>query len=142
LVRHSSSYPDFARRIRQPAEKASFARESFVRGELRAPTLVVAQASAQAFGRGPTRYHSKKPLPDMSTVYVLKCSDGNLYTGCTENLNDRLGRHEAGYVPATKARLPMTLMTYIVFNDQYKAFNFERYLKSGSGRAFLNKRLV
>ena len=38
-----SSHPDFARRIRQPAEKTSCARESFAR-----------QASAQAFGRGPT----------------------------------------------------------------------------------------
>ena len=75
-------------------------------------------------------------------VYILKCSDGNLYTGCTENLKDRLRRHEAGNLPATKARLPVTLKTYIVFTDQYKALNFEIYLKTGSGRAFLQKRLI
>ncbi|TRZ64951.1 MAG: GIY-YIG nuclease family protein, partial [Spirochaetia bacterium] len=32
--------------------------------------------------------------------------------------------------------------TYITFNDKYKAFEFEKYLKSGSGRAFINKHLL
>ena len=75
-------------------------------------------------------------------VYVLRCADGNLYTGCTENLDERLKRHHAGHVPATKLRLPAVLITYIAFSDKYKAFEFERYLKGGSGRAFLNKHLV
>jgi putative endonuclease len=75
-------------------------------------------------------------------VYILKCSDENLYTGCTENLDDRLKRHNSGYVQATKLRLPVALITYIAFTDKYKAFAFEKYLKSGSGRAFLNKRLI
>lgn len=75
-------------------------------------------------------------------VYILICNDGKTYVGCTDNLYDRLKRHESGWVPATKSRLPFTLETYIVFKNKYKAFNFERYLKSGSGRAFLNKRLI
>jgi putative endonuclease len=75
-------------------------------------------------------------------VYVLRCADGKLYTGCTENLDERLGRHNAGHVPATTLRLPVALITYIAFSDKYKAFEFERYLKGGSGRAFLNKHLV
>jgi putative endonuclease len=29
-----------------------------------------------------------------------------------------------------------------VFTDKYKAFAFEKYLKGGSGRAFMNKRLI
>jgi len=78
----------------------------------------------------------------MYTVYILKCADGKTYTGCTENLNERLDRHVNGYVPATENRRPIKLVTYVVFNDKYKAFKFETYLKSGSGRAFLNKRLV
>jgi predicted GIY-YIG superfamily endonuclease len=75
-------------------------------------------------------------------VYILKCSDGNLYTGCTGDLDDRLKRHNSGSVPATKLRIPVALITYIAFTDKYKAFAFEKYLKGGSGRAFLNKRLV
>jgi len=32
-------------------------------------------------------------------------------------------------------------VTYIAFSDEQKAIEFERYLKSASGRAFANKRL-
>jgi len=76
------------------------------------------------------------------TVYILKCFDGKPYTGCTENLEERLERHMNGYVPATESRRPIRLMTHIVFDDKYKAFEFEKYLKSGSGRAFINKHLI
>ena len=78
----------------------------------------------------------------MWTVYILKCSDGKFYTGCTSDLAERLARHHAGYVPATKARLPLVLITYIVFSEKHKAYNFEKYLKTGSGRAVMYKRLV
>lgn len=78
----------------------------------------------------------------MRTVYILKCADGKPYTGCTENLKERLGRHNNGYVPSTENRRPIALITYIVFCDKYKAFEFEKYLKSGSGRAFVNKHLM
>lgn len=78
----------------------------------------------------------------MYYVYILRCSDNKPYTGCTEDLKDRLKRHQLGNVPATKNRLPVNLITYIAFQDKYLAFNFEKYLKSGSGRAFLKKRLV
>ena len=75
-------------------------------------------------------------------VYILKCSDGKLYTGCTEDFDERLNRHKSGYVNATKFRLPVTLVSYTAFPDKYKAFEFEKYLKSGSGRAFLAKHYV
>ena len=78
----------------------------------------------------------------MYTVYILKCADGKLYTGCTENLEERLGRHTNGHVPATEGRRPVELITHIVFADKYKAFEFEKYLKSGSGRAFVKKHLA
>ena len=75
-------------------------------------------------------------------VYVLRCADKNLYTGCTENLDERFQRHKKGHVPATANRLPVKLVAYIAFGNKYKAFEFEKYLKSGSGRSFLNKHLV
>jgi predicted GIY-YIG superfamily endonuclease len=46
------------------------------------------------------------------------------------------------YVPATKNIRPVSLLTYLAFTDKYKAIAFEKYLKSGSGRAFMKKRLV
>jgi putative endonuclease len=75
----------------------------------------------------------------MYYVYFLMCSDNRPYTGCTDNLKDRLDRHNKGGVPATKERLPVKLVSYFAFFDKYTAFNFEKYLKSGSGRAFMKK---
>ena len=92
----------------------------------------------------PASFVGQRPPSDNSRywVYILKCSDNTTYTGCTSNLDDRLNRHNRGSVPATKSRRPIELITYIVFSDKYKAFAFEKYLKTGSGRAFLNKRLI
>lgn len=78
----------------------------------------------------------------MHIVYILKCFDGKPYTGYTEDLNERLERHNNGHVPATKSRRPIALFTYVVFGDKYKALEFEKYLKSGSGRAFMKKHLI
>ena len=33
------------------------------------------------------------------------------------------------------------MKTYVAFSDETQAFAFEKYLKSGSGRAFAKKRL-
>lgn len=75
-------------------------------------------------------------------VYLLKCKDDSTYTGCTSNLEQRLGTHQRGQVNYTKTRLPVKLVTYIAFDDKTKAFQFEKYLKSGSGKAFANKRFL
>ena len=75
-------------------------------------------------------------------VYILKCSDGTFYTGCTSDLEDRLHRHSKGENTYTKVRLPVELVGYTAFIDKYKAYEFERYLKSGSGKAFARKRLI
>jgi len=72
-------------------------------------------------------------------VYILLCCDKKPYIGCTDNLKDRIIRHQKGQVPATKNRLPIKLISYFVFSNKYTAFNFEKYLKSGSGRAFMKK---
>jgi len=77
----------------------------------------------------------------MYYVYSLKCKDG-FYVGCCENLDERLERHENGNVPATTDRLPVSLEFYFAIADKYKAFSFEKYLKSGSGRALVNRRLI
>ena len=77
----------------------------------------------------------------MYYVYSLQCRDG-FYVGCTDNLKDRLSRHEKGNVPATFNRLPLKLDFYFAIKNKYKAFEFEQYLKSGSGRAFIKKHFI
>ena len=74
----------------------------------------------------------------MYYVYSLKCKNG-YYVGCTDNFKDRLARHKKGHVPATANRLPIEVDFYFVIKDKYIAFEFEKYLKSGSGRAFIKK---
>lgn len=78
----------------------------------------------------------------MWQVYVLRCNDETYYTGCTSDINERLSRHSKGQVQYTSSRLPVNLTVIINFSDKYKAYDFERYLKSGSGKAFMNKRLI
>lgn len=75
----------------------------------------------------------------MYYVYILRCNDGRPYTGCTDDLNARMERHRKGYVNATKPLLPVILISYFAFSNKYTAFNFEKYLKSGSGRSFMKK---
>lgn len=77
----------------------------------------------------------------MWTVYILKCSDNSYYVGCSNDMNDRLSRHNSGQVSYTSTRLPFQIVHLSVFFDKYKAYEYEKYLKSGSGRAFAKKRL-
>lgn len=47
----------------------------------------------------------------MAFVYILRCSDGSLYTGIAKDLAARLRRHQAGRASRyTRARLPVTLV--------------------------------
>jgi len=75
-------------------------------------------------------------------VYILKCADNSYYTGCTSDLDDRINRHLKGENTYTKERLPVSLVYYSAFMDKYKAYEFEKYLKSGSGKAFAKKRFL
>ena len=44
----------------------------------------------------------------MYFVYLLRCSDGTLYTGCTNNLDRRLAAHNAGKgTKYTRSRRPV-----------------------------------
>jgi predicted GIY-YIG superfamily endonuclease len=77
------------------------------------------------------------------TVYILEslADPARHYTGFTEDLPKRLLFHNAGGVPASAPFRPWRVKTHVVFTDREKALNFERYLKSHSGRAFAMKRL-
>ena len=42
------------------------------------------------------------------TVYILRCGDGTLYTGCTNDLPRRLAAHRSGRgAKYTRSRLPV-----------------------------------
>jgi len=77
----------------------------------------------------------------MEYTYILKCADGTYYTGHTQDLEERLRRHKKREITYTKYRLPVELIFYAAFSDKYKAIAFEKYMKSGSGRAFAKRHL-
>lgn len=79
----------------------------------------------------------------MKYVYILQSlSDTkHFYTDITRNLKERLSMHNSGAVPHTAKCRPWRIKTYVAFTDEVRASAFEKYLKSGSGRAFARTRL-
>ncbi|MFT3811416.1 MAG: GIY-YIG nuclease family protein [Micropepsaceae bacterium] len=79
----------------------------------------------------------------MFYVYLIEslAADGQRYVGLTGDLRRRLKEHDGGKSLHTSKFRPWRLVTYVSFSEQAKAEAFERYLKSGSGHAFANKRL-
>ncbi len=80
----------------------------------------------------------------MKYVYILQsvlASGEHYYVGVTDDLKARLKRHNAGEVSHTSKFAPWRIKTYLAFSDENQAVEFERYLKSASGRAFAKKRL-
>jgi len=77
----------------------------------------------------------------MRTVYLLRSSakPEQTYVGVTTDLERRLKEHNAGHSPHTSKYRPWTLVVAMQFADDRKANEFERYLKTGSGRAFARK---
>jgi putative endonuclease len=63
------------------------------------------------------------------------------YIGYTENLKERLSTHNSGGSTYTTKYRPWELVFYLGLKSKIKALEFERYLKSPSGRAFASKRL-
>jgi predicted GIY-YIG superfamily endonuclease len=74
-------------------------------------------------------------------VYIVQSEidPGHFYTGLTDDLRERVKNHNAGQVHHTSKWRPWRLKAYIAFSDRARAAQFERYLKSASGRAFTKK---
>ncbi len=77
-------------------------------------------------------------------VYIIQSLNlqDQIYVGCTEDLKKRLSNHNTGTTPHTAKYLPWKLIFYAGFENKFKAYEFEKFLKSGSGREFRNKRLL
>ncbi len=81
-------------------------------------------------------------MPKYYTYILLSSKSHIFYFGSTNNLDERLRLHNTGHVPSTKPHLPWELVWYGTFSTEKEARDFERYLKSGSGKAFAYKRLI
>ena len=76
-----------------------------------------------------------------SYVYMLQSlvDQERHYVGLTDNLQARLQVHNKGSVQHSAQFRPWRIKTAIAFTDRSRAADFERYLKSASGRAFAKK---
>ena len=76
----------------------------------------------------------------MYYVYILQSKkDNQLYTGCTNNLQQRFSLHNSGKVESTKNRRPLVLIFYEAFINKKDAFEREQWLKTGWGRNQVEK---
>lgn len=80
----------------------------------------------------------------MCCVYIIRSINHpeQIYVGRTVNLKKQLSNHNASTTPHTAKYKPWELMIQLGFKSEMKTVEFEQYLKSGSGRAFRDKRLI
>lgn len=79
----------------------------------------------------------------MFYVYILLNKvTKRYYIGYTPDLRKRIEKHLLGKVLSTKSNLNYKLIFYCAFETKNLALKFERYLKSGSGVAFMKKRFL
>ena len=63
-------------------------------------------------------------------VYMLRCADGSLYTGWSNDLERRLARHRAGTASRyTASRLPVELAMAAAMPDRSSAMREEARIK-------------
>ncbi len=76
-------------------------------------------------------------------VYFLKSKNQDWrYVGSTKNLKARFRSHNDGQNKSTKPYAPFSLETYIAVKTEQKAIKLEKYFKTGSGIAWMNKHLL
>jgi putative endonuclease len=82
--------------------------------------------------------------PSLHFVYIIVSVSHpeRYYVGLTNNVRRRLSHHNQGIVRSTASHRPWRLRTAICFVKRRRASEFEYYLKTGSGIAFLRKRFL
>ena len=78
---------------------------------------------------------------NMYFVYFLKSLKNNdLYVGSTEDIKNRLARHNTGKVKSTKFYRPWELLEFEIYPTRRDAVRRERLLKSGQQKEILKKK--
>ena len=104
-----------------------------------------ARGAAEGLAKGPAKRLIAGPLPAASActtaagwgVYILRCADGTLYTGCTNDLQRRLRAHGNQQVKYTRCRLPVALAYFEAAADRSAALRREAAIKRLARRAKL-----
>ncbi|MDP2655357.1 MAG: GIY-YIG nuclease family protein [bacterium] len=78
----------------------------------------------------------------MHYVYLLQDEQEKLYVGYSGDLKKRLYDHKSKRVNTTRVYKEPVLIWYCAFKNKKVALDFEKYLKVGSGHAFMRKHLL
>jgi len=105
--------------------------------------LIASRADHSRFQRWTSVRGLRRDLRMENTriVYILRslADPDRHYTGRTSNVTRRLEWHNAGLNTHTARHRPWQLLVSMEFHDHVAAARFERYLKTGSGRAFAKR---
>ena len=73
-------------------------------------------------------------------MYILKSEkDSSYYVGQTQNLKDRISRHNSGRSLSTKFKIPWKLVYQEQFNSRSEAVKREREIKKRKSRKYIEK---
>ena len=84
---------------------------------------------------------SHMKLAEKRFVYILRSNrdENRHYIGMTSDVSERLHWHNAGLNVHTSRNRPWHVIVSLEFRTEEPARQFERYLKTGSGRAFAKR---
>ncbi len=131
-----SSAPDFARETRDRASS----RQANTERPIREVCLAVAAQPRRRTLDGPLIGTSTR-MQHRCFVYILRSRTmpSRHYTGLTGDIRARVAAHNAGECSQTSKFRPWKVVVSMEFPTQEQASKFEKYLKSGSGRAFTKR---
>ncbi|HPJ80494.1 MAG TPA: GIY-YIG nuclease family protein [Candidatus Portnoybacteria bacterium] len=76
-------------------------------------------------------------------TYIIKSRKNNKhYIGQTNNIKDRIKRHNNGESLSTKFGVPWTLIHFEKFKNRSEAVKRERYLKSLKNKNYIEKFII
>jgi len=80
----------------------------------------------------------------MHHVYIIVSENApeRYHIGFSTRPRERLQEHNSGKNPSTVAYVPWRFAAVFSFPSEQRARLFERYLKGGSGRAFLRRHVL
>jgi putative endonuclease len=74
-------------------------------------------------------------------VYILRSLKNNdLYVGSTDDIENRLKRHNSGFIKSTKPYRPWELLEYKDYNSRSEAVKNERFFKTGQQKELLKRK--
>jgi len=74
-------------------------------------------------------------------IYILLLSNGQIYTGITNDIARRYCEHKVGKVKSTRNKRPLRIIHYEVYLLKSEAWRREKYLKKSIGKRDIRRQI-